>query len=74
MSASGHNSGAGAVHTLRTVVTVSALLLIFLGGVGGMGDGFELLGQDVLEGFFAATSNPLMALMVGLLATTLEQS
>ena len=74
MSASGHNSGAGAVHTLRTVVTVSALLLIFLGGVGGMGDGFELLGQDVLAGFFAATSNPLMALMVGLLATTIVQS
>jgi sodium-dependent phosphate cotransporter len=55
-------------------MTVTVLLLIFLGGVGGMGDGFKLLGRDILEGFFAATSNPLMALMVGLLATTVVQS
>ena len=75
MSASGEKTAAaGPLHTLRTALTVSFLLLIFLGGVGGMGDGFKLLGQDVLEGFFAATSNPLLALMVGLLATTLVQS
>jgi sodium-dependent phosphate cotransporter len=75
MSASARDSAsAGALHTLRTAITVTVLLLIFLGGVGGMGDGFKLLGRDILEGFFAATSNPLMALMVGLLATTVVQS
>ena len=75
MSASGQTSAsAGALHTLRVAMTVLVLLLIFLGGVGGMGDGFKLLGRDVLEGFFAATSNPVTALMVGLLATTAVQS
>jgi sodium-dependent phosphate cotransporter len=75
MSASGQRAApGGTLHGLLTALTVAVLLLIFLGGVGGMGDGFKLLGQDVLEGFFAATSNPVMALMVGLLATTLVQS
>jgi sodium-dependent phosphate cotransporter len=75
MSASGQKAApAGLLHHLRTALTVTVLLVIFLSGVGGMGDGFKLLGQDVLEGFFAATSNPLMALMVGLLATTVVQS
>ena len=75
MSASGQRAApGGTLHGLLTALTVAVLLLIFLGGVGGMGDGFKLLGQDVLEGFFAATSNPVTALMVGLLATTLVQS
>lgn len=47
---------------------------MFLVGVKGLGEGFELLGQDVIEGFFAATSNPFVGLVVGLLATTLVQS
>ncbi len=65
---------AGALQAARTFGTIAILLLIFLSGVGGLGDGFKLLGRDVLESFFAATSNPLIALMVGLLATTLAQS
>ena len=43
-------------------------------GVNGLGEGFELLGQDIIESFFAATSNPFVGLIVGLLATTLVQS
>lgn len=75
MSAPGQKPATGGPrHAVRTVLTVGVLLLIFLGGVGGLGDGFKLLGRDVLEGFFAATSNPLLALMVGLLTTTLVQS
>ncbi len=50
------------------------LLFVFLVGVKGLGEGFELLGQDVIEGFFAATSNPFVGLVVGVLATTLVQS
>lgn len=50
------------------------LLLVFLTGVRGLGDGFKLLGGDLLDAFFSATANPFVALMVGLLATTLVQS
>ena len=53
---------------------VAALLFVFLLGVRGLGDGFELIGQDLIESFFAATSNPFVGLVVGLLATTVMQS
>jgi sodium-dependent phosphate cotransporter len=56
------------------VVVVVVLLFVFLVGVKGLGDGFKLLGRDVLDTFFAATENPFLALMVGILATTLMQS
>ncbi|MDH3627332.1 MAG: Na/Pi symporter [Acidobacteriota bacterium] len=60
--------------TLSRVVTVMGLLLVFLVGVKCLGGGFKMLGHDVLDSFFAATSNPFIALMVGILATTLVQS
>ena len=53
---------------------VVLLLFLFLTGVKGLGDGFKLLGQDLLDSFFRATSNPFVALMIGILATTLVQS
>ncbi|NQW02741.1 MAG: Na/Pi symporter [Acidobacteria bacterium] len=55
-------------------LSVLALLFIFLVGVKGLGDGFNLLGRDVLGAFFKATTNPFIGLIVGLLATTLVQS
>jgi len=53
---------------------IPALLFVFLIGVKGLGDGFKLLGHDVLDAFFSATRNPFVGLMVGVLATTLVQS
>jgi sodium-dependent phosphate cotransporter len=50
------------------------LLFLFLVGVNGLGGGFELVGQDLLDSFFAATENPFIGLMIGILATTLVQS
>lgn len=50
------------------------LLYLFLVGVNGLGVGFRALGEGVLDSFFAATENPFVALMVGILATTLVQS
>ena len=50
------------------------LLFVFLVGVKGLGDGFKLIGRDLLESFFRATSNPFVGLMIGILATTLVQS
>ena len=59
---------------LARAVAVVALLFVFLVGVKGMGDGFKLLGTDVLDSFFRATSNPFIGLVVGILATSLVQS
>ena len=56
------------------VVAVLALLFLFLLGVKGLGDGFRLLGEDLIQSFFTATENPFTGLVVGLLATTLVQS
>ncbi len=53
---------------------VITLLYLFLVGVNGLGSGFRLLGEGVLDSFFAATENPFIGLMVGILATTLVQS
>ena len=62
------------VALLIKIATVLALLFIFLVGIKGLGGGFKMLGKDMLEIFFSATSNPFFGLMVGILATTLVQS
>ncbi len=64
----------GAVSAVQKTATLLILLFFFLMGVQGLGDGFRLLGRDLLDAFFAATENPFMALVVGILATTLVQS
>lgn len=58
---------------LRALIVVG-LLYLFLVGVNGLGAGFRALGEDTLDTFFAATENPFVGLMVGILATTLVQS
>lgn len=59
---------------LLRLLSAVALLFVFLVGVKGLGDGFKLIGEDLIESFFAATSNPFIGLVVGLLATTVVQS
>lgn len=59
---------------LPRVAAALALLFVFLLGVKGLGSGFRLLGEDLIQGFFAATENPFVGLVVGILATTLVQS
>jgi sodium-dependent phosphate cotransporter len=61
-------------HPVVRTVGVVALLFTFLLGVKGLGDAFDALGGGVVDSFFAATRNPFMGLMVGILATTLVQS
>lgn len=62
------------IHPLARFVTVLALLFVFLLGVNGLGDGFKALGGGTLDAIFAATENPFIGLMVGILATTIVQS
>lgn len=61
------------VNILRSVAVV-AMLFVFLVGIRGLGTGFKLLGKDVLDVFFEAAGNPFIALVIGILATTLVQS
>jgi solute carrier family 34 (sodium-dependent phosphate cotransporter) len=61
-------------HPAVLALVVLVLLYLFLVGVNGLGSGFNLVGRDLLDTFFAATANPFMGLMVGILATTLVQS
>ena len=69
------------LHVDRQVVTPVArlagfvlLLFVFFLGIRGLGEGFQLLGSDLLDSFFKATDNPFIGLIVGLLATTVMQS
>jgi solute carrier family 34 (sodium-dependent phosphate cotransporter) len=61
-------------HPAVLALVVLVLLYVFLVGVNGLGSGFKLLSRDLLDTFFAATANPFVGLMVGILATTLVQS
>jgi sodium-dependent phosphate cotransporter len=61
-------------HPLTRTAAVMLLLYVFLVGVNGLGSGFQALGEGVVESFFAATENPFIGLMVGILATSLVQS
>ena len=61
-------------HPLSRATQVVVLLYVFLVGVNGLGKGFQSLSSGLLDSFFAATENPFMSLMIGVLATTLVQS
>lgn len=55
-------------------LAVIALVYILLAAVGGIGDGFKSAAGDNARELFAFASNPLIALVVGLVATALIQS
>lgn len=61
-------------HAFFRALAVLGLLFVFLMGVKGLGDGFKMLGRDVLETVFTATSNPFIGLLVGILSTSIIQS
>ena len=63
-----------AEHPFVRALIVVSLLYLFLVGVNGLGSGFRALGEGVLDSFFAATENPFVGLMIGILATALVQS
>ena len=59
---------------LLRAVMVLGLLFVFLMGVKGLGDGFKMLGKNILDSVFMATENPFIGLIVGILTTSLIQS
>ncbi len=56
------------------VFGVFFFLYVFLIGIGGMGRSFGLMGEDVMKELLAKERGPFLALMIGILATTLVQS
>lgn len=55
-------------------LAVLGLVYLLLAAVGGIGDGFKAAAGDNARELFAFASNPLIALVVGLVATALIQS
>ncbi len=74
MSAASYRRALVEPHPLLRLAAVLGLLFLFLMGVKGLGDGFKMLGQDVLQAFFTVTENPFIGLVVGILATSIMQS
>ncbi len=56
------------------MICVFSALYLFLVGINGLSMGIKLLGGDFAKTVMTTTSNPLTALFIGILATTLFQS
>ncbi|MBD3220002.1 hypothetical protein GF314_02060, partial [bacterium] len=56
------------------LVQVAVLLYLFLLAISLLGGAFKLFGKDFSEALITGTSNPVVGLMIGLLATSLIQS
>ena len=59
---------------LLNVLILLALLYIFLFSIALFGTAFKLVGKGFSEQLIATTTNPVVGLMIGLLATSLIQS
>jgi solute carrier family 34 (sodium-dependent phosphate cotransporter) len=62
------------VATALRVVGLLALLYIFLFAIALMGSAFKTFGKEFSEALISTTTNPVIGLMIGLLATSLIQS
>ena len=58
----------------QRLLMAAALLYLFLLAIGLMGGAFKLFGKGFSQALITGTSNPVMGLMIGLLATSLIQS
>jgi sodium-dependent phosphate cotransporter len=56
------------------VLSVIAVLYVFLVSISLLGSGFKMLGAGFSENLIRTTSNPFIALFIGILATSLVQS
>jgi len=65
---------AALLRTLGTVIALAILLYLFLASIGLFGAAFKLVGKEFSKHLIATTTNPVVGLMIGLLATSLIQS
>ncbi len=72
--ASGPHWSAGVPRLLLNILILAALLYIFLFAIALFGSAFKLIGKGFSQQLIASTTNPVIGLMIGLLATSLIQS
>ena len=60
--------------TLAKFAAIVLLVYLFVVGIGAMGYSFMLMGRESSNALIRATESPLVALFVGILATSLVQS
>ncbi|MBI89315.1 MAG: hypothetical protein CMG60_04435 [Candidatus Marinimicrobia bacterium] len=60
--------------TLLKIFGVLAALYLFLVGINGMSSAIKNMGSDVAQSIFSTTSNPMVALFIGIFSTVLFQS
>ncbi len=70
----GARSRPAAAPVLLRLLQVAILLYLFLFAIGLLGGAFKLFGKGFSEALITGTSNPVVGLMIGLLATSLIQS
>ena len=56
------------------IISVLALLFIFLVGIKVLGSSFKMMGGGFAKGLISVTSNPILGLFSGMFATVLIQS
>jgi len=56
------------------VLALFSFLYLFILSISLLGASFKLFGADIAEAIFHATSNPIVALMIGVLTTSIIQS
>ncbi len=59
---------------LKKLLLLAGVLYLFILAISLFGASFKLMGKDVAHALFTATSNPLVGLAIGTLATALIQS
>ena len=62
------------ISTLLKLTGVLAAIYMFLVGINGMSSAIKHMGSEVAESIFTATSNPFVALFIGVFGTILFQS
>jgi solute carrier family 34 (sodium-dependent phosphate cotransporter) len=60
--------------TFLKILSVGALLYLFLVSIGLMGAAFKGFGKEFAENLISTTSNPFIGLFIGILATSVVQS
>ena len=60
--------------TIVKIIGVVAALYLFLVGINGMSSAIKHMGAGVAESIFRTTSNPVVALFIGIFSTVLFQS
>ena len=60
--------------TLGKILLLFAILYLFILSIQLMGSSFKLMGKGFAEALIQTTSNPLVGLLIGILATSIIQS